>query len=372
MMVSSKNLPAVQSTADIVKKYPADRFNLLLPSLTLVENIGPMQRVAAEEVKINPDPAKKEVYLLNGQEKKKADDQEVALASPALDRLGAACGISFHPDSGMIIDEPRRAGYKAIAMMKKPDGTWMVRPYERVIDLDVLERQARAATQKKIYQAKKHYQEKGWAWPGDDAWVESKVAAAMAQKESFLQALAETGAKNRAFRHYVGLKHAYTRAELAKPFVAIRIDFAPDVTDPETKRFLLEQGTSAAATMYPGGARGSSGFTPPKGQEGSGRPPGEEIEQAKEAFDYEGILDGPDLGGDDPEMPDEEATFRGMIDSLGFEDRRGELIAIFNRIHYNPHGDEKGIVKKWHEDQVEALMMAWRLEKELAQKKEGD
>ena len=62
--------------------------------------------------------------------------------------------------------------------------------------------------------------------------------------------LAETGAANRVIRAILGLKSAYTKAELSKPFTLIRIVFKPDYNDPEVKRQVTAAAIGAMTGVY--------------------------------------------------------------------------------------------------------------------------
>jgi hypothetical protein len=61
---------------------------------------------------------------------------------------------------------------------------------------------------------------------------------------------AETGAMLRVIRAALGIKAQYTKAELEKPFVVPRIDFAPDYSDPEVRRALIEHGVGSMAALF--------------------------------------------------------------------------------------------------------------------------
>jgi hypothetical protein len=94
----------------------------------------------------------------------------------------------------------------------------------------------------------------------------------------------ESRARNRAIRKIGSIPSSFTRAELAKPFVAIR--FRLDERDPDVKRALIDQGTRAADQVY-------------------GRlPAGAPIDAGREGPEEEVVAH--DHNDDEPVIPDEQ------------------------------------------------------------------
>ena len=60
----------------------------------------------------------------------------------------------------------------------------------------------------------------------------------------------ETRAINAAIREF-GIKQKYTRAELEKPFVVLRVVFQPDMNDPDIKRMVTSQALGGTHMLYP-------------------------------------------------------------------------------------------------------------------------
>ncbi len=70
----------------------------------------------------------------------------------------------------------------------------------------------------------------------------------------------ETRAINAAIRECgCGIKQAYLKSELAHAFVATRVAFQPDMTDPDQKRIVLERALGGTNTLYPGSDRALPG-----------------------------------------------------------------------------------------------------------------
>jgi hypothetical protein len=60
----------------------------------------------------------------------------------------------------------------------------------------------------------------------------------------------ETRAINAVIRE-LGVRQKYTRAELAKPFVIVRVMFQPDMSDPETRRMAAQAHFQGVGALYP-------------------------------------------------------------------------------------------------------------------------
>lgn len=61
---------------------------------------------------------------------------------------------------------------------------------------------------------------------------------------------AETRAINRAIRQF-GVKQKYTKAELEKPFVVVRVTFQPDMSDPVQRAMVTQQRLAGTNALYP-------------------------------------------------------------------------------------------------------------------------
>lgn len=80
-----------------------------------------------------------------------------------------------------------------------------------------------------------------------NGWSEKRVR----QARRFGLRLAETSAKNRAIRD-LGLKQKYSVQELmAKPFIALRMTWQPDMSDPEQRRAVTAKGLGSRNLLYP-------------------------------------------------------------------------------------------------------------------------
>jgi len=80
--------------------------------------------------------------------------------------------------------------------------------------------------------------------------IEDAIRKEMIQYEKHMIGRAQSGAANRAIRSALGLKAAYAKEELARPFVVPRLAFTPDYNDPDVKRVLLAAATGTIADLY--------------------------------------------------------------------------------------------------------------------------
>ena len=229
-------MPEPQATID---RYDPERYNVLLPTPQLRQQLGAWHQLTVSEVRVNPNPASGDVYPVN-----RDDDSgsgPVALAKPALYRIALAGGILWDPFQCRFerLDDDV-AIYRAVGYLRMPDGSIVPIPETKVIDLRVVEADERLRLQKKAKENKELKTEQQRA-----DWVEKRLRTVMIQWRKAYAARAETGAMLRVIRAAFGLKASYMPAELLKPFIVPRIDFAPDLSDPEVRRWVLARGADA-------------------------------------------------------------------------------------------------------------------------------
>lgn len=218
-------------------------YNVLVPTLTIQE-ISPYHKPVLEIVRINPDPKAGEVYeIVQG-------SGEYSLRAVALQRIGYAAGLIWNARGCGRTDDatnPNIVSYRAEAAVRKEDGTYMLLNAEYMVDLQILEEEIRESYEKK---SKELAKEKKWSDQSRKEYVEKMVRRDMLQKRKFRLQLAQTGAMDRVIRKILGLKGTYRREELEKPFVVPKIAFHPDVSDPEVRKLLLQQGLEASNILF--------------------------------------------------------------------------------------------------------------------------
>jgi len=135
--------------------------------------------------------------------------------------------------------------FAAVGGIKKADGQPVFFKAEYDLDFEVIEEQLRESYEQK---ANKYKKDKTAKEKSD--YVEFCVKRDLLQKRQHKLKLAESGAMNRVVREIFGLKNAYTKAELAKPFVMVRIVFRPDYNDKEVKKQLIAAHIQSMTGIY--------------------------------------------------------------------------------------------------------------------------
>lgn len=197
----------------------AGHYNVLT-AFTNLSGLAVQHGIVASVVQINPDPSKNgpgEVYdglpFLKG--------GEVALAKIGLRKIADCGGINTET----IRTDPRTIPYywevKAIATYTGIDGRTVRR--ETTVEWDLRD-----------------------GSPRMKGWTPNQVEEG--RKNGLRNC--EARAINAAIRE-CGIKQKYTRQELAKPFLVIRVAFQPDMNDPEQRRLVAEHALRGTAALYP-------------------------------------------------------------------------------------------------------------------------
>ena len=212
------------------------KFNVMTP-FTSVSGIAPSFGIIASVVRINPDQAAGEVYSGTTPEGRPAmpflkgakgqPNEELALAKIGLRKIAECGGIS----TSTVRTDPRTIPnyweFKATASYRGLDGSTVTR--EATFEWDLREGSDRM---------------KGW--------TANQVSEG---RKNGLRAC-ESRAINAAIRECgCGIKQKYTRAELEKPFLVVRVAFQPDMHDPAIKEMVTRQALGGVHAMYPAAAR---------------------------------------------------------------------------------------------------------------------
>jgi hypothetical protein len=225
------NLPAVIQAAIKTQGIDLAQVNLMLPTQSFGAILGEFDRVSLEVVTIDPNPEKGDVAIIGGKK---------ALCRPPIDRIGAALGIIWDPaQTGIIESTDRKSRAKATGALHKPNGEWIVLSEEKTVDMDVFEDEQRANLSKKV----------------SGAELEMAVAKSMLQYRKFKDERAMTGARLRCVKALIGLKAAFTDAELSRPFAFPRVTFDSNkaLNSPELRQQAIERGMGAVGTIFGNG-----------------------------------------------------------------------------------------------------------------------
>lgn len=252
--------------------YKREQYNVLVPTARL-QQISPFHQLRVEEVQIDPNPAAGDVYKVGSTKVGDRWQDVLALSKTALLRLAAAAGIVWNWHDTKVLSASRDyVRYQAVGAIRKSSGEWIPIKATKEIDLSVVEEELRQ--------------------PGRDgeAPSEAKLSAAMIQWRKNKLMRAETGAMLRVVRALLSIKHQYSPAELARPFVVPRVDFAPDPSDPTVRRMMLEQGARAMGELF--GPSVAAAAAP-------GLPPAQTIPEYRQALGPAVQVD----DDDEPELP---------------------------------------------------------------------
>lgn len=218
-------LPPVIMKADEYDKayrYLAARYHVLTP-VTAFSGMAPQHGLVVAKVLLDSDPEHGEVYQDKlfckvGKTKDPLDD-EVAIGKVGLRKLALAGGWNLSADV-LVADR----------------NYWVLRGYNRFVGLD-------GSVQ--TFAATEEYDLRDGS-PQVRSWTQAQKDMARAHG---LRG-AEARALNAACREY-GIKQKYTRRELQKPFVVMRMMFIPDASNEMQMRIVTERALQGTAAMFP-------------------------------------------------------------------------------------------------------------------------
>lgn len=202
--------------AAAVAKWSPSVCNLLTP-FKQISGLAPHHAIFSAVIELNPDKAAGDVY--DGLPFLKPD--EVAIAKPGLRKIADGLGISFDLEHLSVNAIRNYWLVRATAKYKGIDGAEIKRPATCEWDLRNGSPRLKGWTTNQIDEARKHG----------------------------LRAC-ETRAMNAAVRE-CGIRQAYKKSEIAKPFVTVRVSFQPDFNDAGTRAALLDAHLGATRALYP-------------------------------------------------------------------------------------------------------------------------
>lgn len=226
--------------------YKTQGANLLMPS-TQIQGLSEFHAPVIETVTLSPNQNDGDVYPHNDEEDQ--SKQKFRLTKQALMKLSVCAGIIWSTSETRRVDDGHDRNYvcyQAVGGLKKADGNPIFFKAQYDMDFEVIEEELRA-----LYLAKtkgKWMKDKSDKEKAD--YVTYCVQRDMLQKRKHKLKLAEAGAMNRVVREILGLKNAYTVAELSKPFVMARIVFRPNYNDKDVKEKMLQAHIQAMTGIY--------------------------------------------------------------------------------------------------------------------------
>lgn len=222
---ASERTPAVITSPEEFRgallRWQQQHFNVLTPFAN-ISGLAPSHGLLTTLIQLNTDKAAGEVTdSSSGLPYLKGDD--VAPAKNGLRKIAEGLGISTRLEYISVATIPNYWHVKAIASYRGLDGGIVTREASKEWDLRDGSVLAKEFGDRQIAQARKHGLRN-----------------------------CETRAINAAIRECgCGVKQKYSRAELSRPFLAVRVAYQPDMTDPETKRLITERALGGTNAMYP-------------------------------------------------------------------------------------------------------------------------
>ena len=303
------HVPALGAREIDLGQYQPEKYQVLARQEDLAA-VAPILRADVAIVKIDARDVKDggETHRIGGQ---------FVPARSAIDKVGDAAGVTFDARlCGTRKEGPRLWVGRAVGRRRNPDSSWRTVSGEYEWDVDVREAEARDRLEAQVRNGKIKPQD-----------VAPRLAAEVQQMMKFGRARADTGARLRVIRMLTGMKTAFARGELDRPFVLARFSVNAEalMADPDMRQRLVDQALGGAAEVY-GPPREPRNVTPGRPEvdapdpdvlrpdEPSGHPAGQKAEAAE-------FVD--DIPWDEPA---EEIARRGLRNCL--EDKRLPAKAI--------------------------------------------
>lgn len=223
----------------VLNQYPPDKFNVLIPVKTLQE-ISPIHTVIINEVKINPDPAAKDVY-------KEGESGDLALTKISLSKMMAAANIQ-------VIDSRPTPPQKCQRCIEAASKTKLAPRCGGCPSADDVAHQVTIAVPEPsgTYRIVKGTKELRM----EDERAKMKTEAQFKRFFPYRTEHCETKALNRALREGLMIKSTYKPEELQKPFAIALV--VPNFSDPDMKRAMVQRYASGIGDLFGGTQQGEA------------------------------------------------------------------------------------------------------------------
>ena len=223
---------------DELKRYVQQGYHL--PGVTVITEIADFMRPSLWTVQIDSDITHGEVYPVGG--------GKLGLGRGAISKFTNAGRIklTIPPGGTRVIKGNGTESY--VAKIKgsryEIDGFPKEIEEEKVYDLIAREAELRLKYEKKAQE------NKNWTDAQKKAYVDKALYEVMVEKRKFAMESAITGAQARVVEKLLGIKPAYTREELKKPFVIVSVVPVVDLKDPSIKKMVTAQMLGITDTLF--------------------------------------------------------------------------------------------------------------------------
>jgi hypothetical protein len=263
------NSPAEEQASLDLTGYDPQNYNILSPVLRM-DTAAPYLRFRAVEVRLDPSVNRGDCYAAPGtkwtKDRRTGEllPTHVAPAKPGLLKIASATGLVIDPHNSSrikpdacerCIDMARATGtavrcgdcqsrydvaYQYIGAVRTDTG-WRIVKASYEWNLDAQRRKIMREGKKRLAKA----QEEGKSLDLD-SYVEDRLDQVITERYG----LAETKSLLRLVRAICHLRQAYLREEMARPFVVVRTELAPDFADPAVRQALAQKALASGAEIF--------------------------------------------------------------------------------------------------------------------------
>jgi hypothetical protein len=249
--------------------YDPQAYNILSPMLRM-DTAAPYLRFRAVEVRLDPSVNRGDCYAAPGtkwtKDRRSGEllPTHVAPAKPGLLKIASAAGLVIDPHNSCrikpdacerCIDMARATGtavrcgdcssrydvaYQYIGAVRTDTG-WRIVKASYEWNLDAQRRKIVREAKKRLAKA----QEEGKSFD-----LESHIEDRLDQVITERYGLAETKSLLRLVRAICHLRQAYLREEMARPFVVVRTELAPDFADPAVRQALAQKALASGMEIF--------------------------------------------------------------------------------------------------------------------------
>lgn len=239
-------MSAKEQLEKALAKAKKEKCNILTPAIT-TEGLTKLHAVTVEQLELSPNPKDGDVYP--------HDKNNYIINKQGLEKLSNLAGLvmikTVRTDNAA---DRQYISYQAAGYIRKADGSAVMSVKTYGMDFEVIEEECREMYQERMKNLGKD--KKPTQWPHNlteqqrREWVEDKTRKEVRRRRKYKDQLCESGAQARVKRDLLGLKGTYSKEELQRPFVVIRVVLKPDYDDPEIKRMLTQAAISAEGQLF--------------------------------------------------------------------------------------------------------------------------
>lgn len=268
-LAAKEPIPFEQKGLDL-SGYDPTQFNILSPTVR-IDSAAPYLRLRAVEVRLDPEVGRGDCYAAPGTKWLRISGVSipamVAPAKPGLLKIASAAGLIIDPHNSRritpdacerCISMARATGtsarcgecacrydvaYQHIGAVRTDAGwrivkasyEWNLEAQRRKIVREARKRAEKAEEERKRFDAEVH--------------IEERLDQVISERFG----LAETKSLLRLVRAICHLRQAYSREEMARPFIVVRTELAPDFADPMVRQALAQKAMASGAEILVGG-----------------------------------------------------------------------------------------------------------------------